>query len=656
MKKINLLLLFVLFGLVAGAQQKIGGTPGVADPNAYLQLGDSATANKGLLMPRVKLTATDSPAPLTAHKAGMYVYNVVVDTAGKAEKGVLPGMYYNDGMQWVKVQNTDASIFIYGGPVATLPSVACNATNKNTIFVDTAAVLTGTETDNPNFGKQWICDGTGWKTYTPPPGQTAWFKYNTAIDAGGDKAGSIYRTGNVAVGVRQAAVGANTVVLGGQNDTAKGSVSAVLGGALNKAYGSYSVVIGGYKSTASGKYSSVIGAYGAGAIGQASFVAGGGGDTARGQNSVVLGGSGNLANASYSSVIGAYFGRALGVGSFVAGGGGDTASGQNSVVLGGEANKAGGFNSLVVGGAHNKANIQYSAVIGGYNSTASGTYSSVIGAYGAGAIGVASFVAGGGGDSAYGQNSAVLGGEDNHTNGKNSAILGGLSNIASGISSGIVASDLCIATNHQAFVAGGTYDTASGAHSVVLAGSHHSTLGANSAIIGGQYLKNTFNGSAMMGDNSSTTPVNSLVANSYTSMFNGGYRFLTNRAAQNRGVFINDSTGAATQLPTLDVHGSMAANVIEITGNYTVTATDYMVVSTSSATVTVTLPAANLAKGRMILLSANGSTTGMVSAKPAAADKIAPIGAAALAAGAASTAGTSIKLVSNGVDTWYVMP
>jgi hypothetical protein len=97
MKRIPLLVLLSSCTIIAGAQTKIGGTLGPADPNAYLHLGD-AGGNKGLLLPRVALTMTTAVAPLTAPvAAGMYVYNTA--TTGD----VTPGTYYYDGAKWVRV-------------------------------------------------------------------------------------------------------------------------------------------------------------------------------------------------------------------------------------------------------------------------------------------------------------------------------------------------------------------------------------------------------------------------------------------------------------------------------------------------------------------------------------------------------------------------
>src|SRR5690554_3346974 len=80
------------------SQQKIGQNPMTINPNAVL---DIESNNKGLLLPRLALTATDNVAPLTAHVAGMTVYNTA--TNGDDETAVTPGYYYNDGTQWVRI-------------------------------------------------------------------------------------------------------------------------------------------------------------------------------------------------------------------------------------------------------------------------------------------------------------------------------------------------------------------------------------------------------------------------------------------------------------------------------------------------------------------------------------------------------------------------
>ncbi len=102
MKKIHITLALLFLAFISTnavtAQMKIkDGTISSTtspDPNAVLELESN---NKGLLMPRVALTATTSASPLAAHVAGMSLYN----TATTAD--VIPGYYYDDGTKWIAV-------------------------------------------------------------------------------------------------------------------------------------------------------------------------------------------------------------------------------------------------------------------------------------------------------------------------------------------------------------------------------------------------------------------------------------------------------------------------------------------------------------------------------------------------------------------------
>ncbi|WP_428229031.1 hypothetical protein [Flavobacterium sp.] len=95
-------LIAVILGTISSttAQIKVGSNPTSINSNSVLEL---ESASKGLLMPRVSLTSTSSFAPLTAHVAGMTVYNTA--TAGTGATAVVPGYYYNDGAQWVQTLN-----------------------------------------------------------------------------------------------------------------------------------------------------------------------------------------------------------------------------------------------------------------------------------------------------------------------------------------------------------------------------------------------------------------------------------------------------------------------------------------------------------------------------------------------------------------------
>lgn len=95
------LFLIVFFTIVSvsriDAQVTIGSD---ALPNANAVL-DLISTNKGLLLPRLALTSTTAAAPLSAHVAGMTVYNTA--TASSGATYVSPGFYYNDGTKWVRL-------------------------------------------------------------------------------------------------------------------------------------------------------------------------------------------------------------------------------------------------------------------------------------------------------------------------------------------------------------------------------------------------------------------------------------------------------------------------------------------------------------------------------------------------------------------------
>lgn len=96
--------IFSFLTITAFSQVGIGTT----NPNgdALLEL-DASTTPGGLLLPRVALVATDEVAPLSAHWAGMAVYNTATTPGAN---GVSPGYYFNDGSRWVRIAATsDAS-------------------------------------------------------------------------------------------------------------------------------------------------------------------------------------------------------------------------------------------------------------------------------------------------------------------------------------------------------------------------------------------------------------------------------------------------------------------------------------------------------------------------------------------------------------------
>ena len=110
-KMLKLKIIFSAFIILAlnaltVAQVKMGDNLTSLNPNSALEI---ESTNKGLLIPRVALILTTDASPLSAHVAGMNVYNTA--TAGD----VTPGNYYNNGIKWIKVAdeaNTGATRYM----------------------------------------------------------------------------------------------------------------------------------------------------------------------------------------------------------------------------------------------------------------------------------------------------------------------------------------------------------------------------------------------------------------------------------------------------------------------------------------------------------------------------------------------------------------
>ena len=116
MKKIFVVIVLIV-GLSASAQIKIGDNPTAINSGSLLELESNS---KGVLFPRVALTNTSTSAPLVAHVAGMTVYNTV--TVGD----VTPGLYTNNGMNWVKNEGAASNLYTSDGTLAAARTVTQN--------------------------------------------------------------------------------------------------------------------------------------------------------------------------------------------------------------------------------------------------------------------------------------------------------------------------------------------------------------------------------------------------------------------------------------------------------------------------------------------------------------------------------------------------
>lgn len=99
MKKI-ITIATVLLTAVTNAQNiGINSTGAAANSSALLDVDAAPNNDKGVLLPRVALTAANNPAPVTSPVVSLIVYNTA--TAGTPPNNVVPGFYYWEGTKWV---------------------------------------------------------------------------------------------------------------------------------------------------------------------------------------------------------------------------------------------------------------------------------------------------------------------------------------------------------------------------------------------------------------------------------------------------------------------------------------------------------------------------------------------------------------------------
>jgi hypothetical protein len=103
MKKILIIMILITAGAVFRAEAQYGFGTNSPNSQAIIDMNDP---NKGLLIPRVELTATNDPSPFTPPvTASMLVYNIATDNSIPGF-GVTPGFYYWNGTGWSRLAVT----------------------------------------------------------------------------------------------------------------------------------------------------------------------------------------------------------------------------------------------------------------------------------------------------------------------------------------------------------------------------------------------------------------------------------------------------------------------------------------------------------------------------------------------------------------------
>jgi hypothetical protein len=341
----------VLLNFQATAQVKIGLNPTVRNADSELEI---ESTDKGLLLPRVALTSTTSFAPMSAHVAGMTVYNTA------ATGDVVAGYYYNDGSKWVQLGASSNAWKITGNAATTPPTqvgTAVGATNYwGTSDAQNLALGTNAKTrmifdqKNNAFGgnlNTMAADSNtlvwGGSNIVSPNGHSSLVVGHKNVDS--SNFSLVFGLGNsLGAGANDLYNTNRGTILGGDGNvvTAGRSYNSIINGSNNKVYGDcFESIITGYQTTVSNS-----------------------------QKVVVSGRGHNVTNATGSAVFG-NFSTVNAAHTLVAGSGHLADVGSDYTAIFGNTNKAYGLNSLVAG-TTNIDSSQNSLVFGNGNILGSG--------------------------------------------------------------------------------------------------------------------------------------------------------------------------------------------------------------------------------------------------------------------------------------------
>jgi len=112
--------IFILFLKIWGSiySQNVGIGISVPDASSRLDVSDT---ERGILIPRVALIATNNSSPIiSAPATSLLVYNTA--TSGSGSTAVSPGYYYWDGNQWVRLMDSESQDWKIHGNTGTNPT------------------------------------------------------------------------------------------------------------------------------------------------------------------------------------------------------------------------------------------------------------------------------------------------------------------------------------------------------------------------------------------------------------------------------------------------------------------------------------------------------------------------------------------------------
>ena len=127
MRDIRFLSIIIIYTIISAQvfAQNLGIGPDTFDPDASAGV-EMRFTNKGLLIPRVTLTSTSSPSPITSPANSLLIYNTVTTD------DVTPGYYYWTGSKWMRLLAIDDKpAWLLSGNAGTTPGTNFIGTTDN---------------------------------------------------------------------------------------------------------------------------------------------------------------------------------------------------------------------------------------------------------------------------------------------------------------------------------------------------------------------------------------------------------------------------------------------------------------------------------------------------------------------------------------------
>ncbi len=203
-KKTTLILLFFSLFSIQSFSQNVGinSTGNAPDASAGL---DVTFTDKGVLLPRIALTAKNAAGPITSPATGLIVYNTA--TAGTAPDNVNPGFYYWNGTSWERLRNEVNRKFLPANVASSSTTLAdvtglsfpvtTGVTYRFKFFIVYSASTTA-------IGSRWTINGptaTTLRFYSTYPSSTSAnaFYYQSAYNGASATANSGSTTSNIAI-------------------------------------------------------------------------------------------------------------------------------------------------------------------------------------------------------------------------------------------------------------------------------------------------------------------------------------------------------------------------------------------------------------------------------------------------------------------------